>query len=90
MDPNALADGLLRGSKRAVLHLLKAGVEVLRGVEGFFEELSSATTETDEPDDSGPTRVEVQVHVSEQRIDRGFVMECYSEKLHRHDDSLGG
>lgn len=60
MDTNAFADGLVRGSKRVVLHLLKAGVEVLRGVEGFFEELSSATTETDEPADSGPTRIPLE------------------------------
>jgi hypothetical protein len=60
MDPNALADGLVRGSKRAVLHLLKAGVELLRGVEGFFEELSSATTASDEPNDSGPTRIPLE------------------------------
>jgi hypothetical protein len=37
-----LRQGLRRGGQRAVIHLLKAGVEVLRGVEGFFEELSAA------------------------------------------------
>jgi hypothetical protein len=42
------------------MHLLKAGIEVLRGVEGFFEELSSATTETGEPDESGPTRIPLE------------------------------
>lgn len=60
MDTNALAQGLVRGGRRAVLHLLKAGVEVLRGVEGFFEELSSATGETSESDDSGPTRIPLE------------------------------
>ena len=60
MDTNAIARGLVRGGRRAVLHLLKAGVEVLRGVEGFFEELSSATTDIDETDASGPTRIPLE------------------------------
>jgi len=41
-----------------VIHLLKAGVEVLRGVEGFFEELSSATrSESVDEDNQGPKRI---------------------------------
>jgi hypothetical protein len=41
-----------------VIHLLKAGVEVLRGVEAFFEELSSATRkESPDDDQQGPTRI---------------------------------
>jgi hypothetical protein len=40
------------------IHLLKAGVEVLRGVEGFFEELSSATRgESETADQRGPKRI---------------------------------
>ena len=41
-----------------VIHLLKAGVEVLRGVEGFFQELSSATrAESPTAGKQGPKRI---------------------------------
>ena len=57
-DTASLGQGLIRGGRRAVIHLLKAGVEVLRGVEGFFEELSSATrSESVDEDKQGPKRI---------------------------------
>jgi hypothetical protein len=38
--------------------MLMAGVEVLRGVEGFFEELASATrTESTDVVEKGPKRI---------------------------------
>jgi hypothetical protein len=44
-----------------VIHLLKAGVEVLRGVEGFFEELSSAThAESADAEEKGPRRIPLE------------------------------
>jgi len=53
-----LRQGLRRGGQRAVIHLLKAGVELLRGVEGFFEELA-ATDRADSRDErrAGPRRI---------------------------------
>jgi len=56
-DTASLGQGLIRGGRRAVIHLLKAGVEVLRGVEGFFEELSSATRRAVDEDNQGPKRI---------------------------------
>ena len=57
-DAASLRQGLIRGGRRAMIHLLKAGVEVLRGVEGFFEELSSATSrESVDEDHQGPKRI---------------------------------
>lgn len=55
---SSLGAGVLRGGRRAAVHMLKAGVEVLKGVEGFFEELAAATRS--EPEDSvekGPKRI---------------------------------
>jgi len=48
---------LVRGGRRVAIHLLKAGVEVLRGVEGFFEELASATRPDTPTDEQGPKRI---------------------------------
>ncbi len=43
------------------IHLLKAGVEVLRGVEGFFEELASATRAgSEDPPEKGPKRIPLE------------------------------
>jgi 3-deoxy-D-manno-octulosonic acid (KDO) 8-phosphate synthase len=59
-DTTSLGQGLVRGGRRVVIHLLKAGVEVLRGVEGFFEELSSAThPESANADEKGPKRIPI-------------------------------
>lgn len=57
-DTTSVGQGLVRGGRRVVIHLLKACVEVLRGVEGFFEELSSAThPESADVDEKGPKRI---------------------------------
>ncbi|HKZ28739.1 MAG TPA: hypothetical protein VJ482_03755 [Acidimicrobiia bacterium] len=57
-EKSSLTQGLIRGGQRVVIHLLKAGVEVLRGVEGFFEELSSATrAESPTAGKQGPKRI---------------------------------
>jgi hypothetical protein len=54
----SLGEGLIRGGRRAAIHMLKAGVELLRGVEGFFEELSTATRhESSDEDSEGPKRI---------------------------------
>ena len=39
---SSMGSGVSRGARRAVVHLLKAGVEVLKGVEAFFDEVSAA------------------------------------------------
>lgn len=55
-----LGQGLARGGRRAVIHLLKAGVEVLKGVEALLEELSNATrgAASDAPgEEQGPQRI---------------------------------
>jgi hypothetical protein len=50
----------MRGGRRVAIHVLKAGVEVLRGVEGFFEELSAATrAESPDTVEKGPERIPV-------------------------------
>ncbi|MDH3259709.1 MAG: hypothetical protein OEM81_13865 [Acidimicrobiia bacterium] len=55
---SSLGQGLIRGGRRVAFHMLKAGVEVLRGVEGFFEELSSAShPESLKADQKGPERI---------------------------------
>lgn len=55
---SSLGVGLIRGGRRVAIHMLKAGVEVLRGVEGFFEELATATrTESTEAAEKGPKRI---------------------------------
>lgn len=55
---SSLGVGLIRGGRRVAIHMLKAGVEVLRGVEGFFEELASATrTESTDVVEKGPKRI---------------------------------
>jgi hypothetical protein len=58
VEISSLGQGLIRGGRRVAIHLLKAGVEVLRGVEGFFEELSSVSRpESPDTDQKGPTRI---------------------------------
>lgn len=55
---SSLGVGLIRGGRRVAIHMLKAGVELLRGVEGFFEELASATrTESTDAVEKGPKRI---------------------------------
>ena len=55
---SSLGVGLIRGGRRVAIHMLKAGVEVLRGVEGLFEELASATRpESKEAVQKGPRRI---------------------------------
>ena len=56
-ERSSLGQGLIRGGRRAVVHLLKAGVEVLRGVEGFFEELSSASRNESSESGEGPKKI---------------------------------
>ena len=57
-EKTTIRQGLRRGGRRAVIHMLKAGVEVLRGVEGFFEELSIAARGVPSEDErSGPRRI---------------------------------
>jgi hypothetical protein len=61
MAGTSLGEGLARGTRRVAIHCLKAGVEVLRGVEGFFEELSSATRpESADAVDQGPKRIPLE------------------------------
>lgn len=55
---SSLTTGLMRGGRRVAIHMVKAGVEVLRGVEGFFEELASATrAESTDAVEKGPKRI---------------------------------
>ena len=57
-EKSSLGEGLIRGGRRVAIHMLKAGVEVLRGVEGFFEELSAASrSESADDDTKGPKRI---------------------------------
>ena len=59
-----MRDAAKAGLRRAGFHLLKAGWEVLSGVEAFLDEMSkvrSAPEEGDEPTrDEGPTRIVVE------------------------------
>lgn len=60
MNESAFGEGLARGARRAAIHLIKAGVEILRGLEGFFDELSAATRGEDREgrdDEKGPERI---------------------------------
>ncbi len=60
-DRPSLGQGLSRGGRRVAIHLLKAGVEVLRGVEGFFEELATATRgDAPETQKKGPKRIPLE------------------------------
>ncbi len=47
------------GARRARIHMLKAGYEVLAGLSAFIEELRKAATEDGDAEPTGPTRIPV-------------------------------
>ncbi|MFP5330843.1 MAG: hypothetical protein ACLGHX_00545 [Acidimicrobiia bacterium] len=53
---------LKRAGMRAAFHLLRAGVEGLKAVEAFVDELGKvgAGDRDEEPDPGGPVRIEVE------------------------------
>ena len=52
-------DAARAGARRAAIHMVKAGYEVLAGVSAFLEELRRATSEEDDEGDdvAGPQRI---------------------------------
>jgi hypothetical protein len=58
LTESELIDALRRAARRAVYHMLRAGVEGLRAVEAIVDELGKVGEE--KHDDSGPERVTVE------------------------------
>ncbi len=55
-----MGTGISRGGRRAAIHLLKAGVEVLKGLEALFDELSAAARGEERDageEERGPERI---------------------------------
>lgn len=50
-----IVEALKRGGRRAGVHLVRAGIEVLQAVEAFLDELSSDQSEAE-----GPERIPVE------------------------------
>lgn len=51
---------LRRAGKRAIFHLMRAGVEGLKAIEAIVDELAQVSKSGDEPDSKKPTRIEVE------------------------------
>lgn len=49
---------LRRAAQRALIHLLKAGIESVKALEAVIDELSSLRHPSDEPSDNGAPRRE--------------------------------
>lgn len=54
------AEALRRAGRRAVYHLLKAGVEGLKAVEAVVDELASIRREEPESDQGRAVRIEIE------------------------------
>ncbi|MFO7549103.1 MAG: hypothetical protein R6X29_09585 [Acidimicrobiia bacterium] len=51
---------LQRAGRRAVYHLMRAGLEGLKAIEAVVDELSRVRRPADVPPDEGPIRIEVE------------------------------
>ena len=56
-DGPDFAEAARAGARRAGIHMVKAGYEVLAGVSAFLEELRKATGEGDEDEGTGRHRI---------------------------------
>ncbi|HEX7100336.1 MAG TPA: hypothetical protein VF377_13985 [Acidimicrobiia bacterium] len=55
-------EALKRAAQRAMIHLLKAGIESVRALEAVIEELSHLRHDSDEPaDDGAPRRERIEI-----------------------------
>lgn len=62
MNESETAAALRRATRRAAFHLLKAGVESLRAVEAFVDELARVGhQETSDDSPEAPTRVRIDI-----------------------------
>ncbi len=59
-DRSELREALRRGRRRAVFHLLRAGVETLKALEAVIDELARARPTGREVEQAGPTRIPVE------------------------------
>lgn len=59
-DRNELRAALRRAGRRAVFHLLRAGVETLKALEAVIDELARAGPSRRETGQAGPTRITVE------------------------------
>ena len=60
-DAGELGDAVRVGLRRAGLHMIKAGYEVVAGVGALLDELVRARRgDEPEPESGGPTRIEVE------------------------------
>ena len=63
MNESETAAALRRATRRAAFHLLKAGVESLRAVEAFVDELARVGHQDgseDKPESSGRVRIDIE------------------------------
>lgn len=57
---SATIAALRRAGKRAMFHLMRAGVEGLKAIEAVVDELAQVNKDTDEPSAEKPTRINVE------------------------------
>jgi hypothetical protein len=65
--PPEMVGALKRGGRRAGVHLLRAGIEVLQAVEAFLDELSGEEDEAERPE-----RIPVEGEDEPPPTGRGF------------------
>ena len=57
---SATITALRRAGRRAIFHLMRAGVEGLKAVEAIVDELAQVSKKADEAESQEPTRIEVE------------------------------
>ncbi|MGH9195234.1 MAG: hypothetical protein ACRD1T_05800 [Acidimicrobiia bacterium] len=57
---SATITALRRAGRRAIFHLMRAGVEGLKAVEAIVDELAQVSKKADDAESQKPTRIEVE------------------------------
>jgi len=61
MTDTETVEALKRAAQRAMIHLLKAGIESVRALEAVIEELSQLRVVSTEPADNGSRRERIEI-----------------------------
>lgn len=61
MSESATSAALRRAARRALFHLLRAGIEGVKAVEAVIDELARAGEDGSEGDDERPERVRIEI-----------------------------
>lgn len=59
-NESATITALRRAGRRAMFHLMRAGVEGLKAVEAIVDELAQVSKNADDAESGKPTRIEVE------------------------------